>query len=124
MVPLHGEGAVPIADTPESMLMFSVRISTTVEEQVKNLTELLFYTDVLDWVKSETGAEDGCPRDCPAGGCPTRPPPQTTTPPPDTCEDTFCSSKCTNAKRCRRGNCKKFCKRHCNDAFNTGYVCN
>merc|ERR1712241_937438 len=80
---------------------------------------------VLDWVKSETGAEDGCPRDCPAGGCPTRPPPPpTTTPPPDTCEDTMCSAICNNAKKCRRGNCKKFCKRHCNDAFNTGYVCN
>ena len=96
------------------------------EERVITQTELFFYADVLDWVKSETGAEDGCPRDCPDEGCPTRPPPPpTTTPPPDTCEDTMCSSICNNAKKCRRNRkCMKLCKRHCNDAFDTGNVCN
>jgi len=38
----------------------------------------VFY--VLDWVKSTTGSEDGCPRDCPSSGCPPPPPP----PPPST----------------------------------------
>ena len=112
------------------------------EERVITQTELFFYADVLDWVKSETGAEDGCPRDCPDGACPTRPPPPppttppppptttpplppTTTPPPDTCEDIMCSSICNNAKKCRKNRrCINLCKRHCNDAFDTGNVCN
>merc|ERR1712117_483023 len=70
---------------------------------------------VLDWVKSVTGSQDGCPRD------PDFIPP---TPPAPVCEDTYCSSKCKSKNKCKKGGCKKFCKKHCNDNFSSGYTCN
>jgi len=73
----------------------------------------VFY--VLDWVKSVTGADDGCERD------PDYVPP---TPPAPVCEDAYCPTKCNDASKCGKGGCKKFCQKHCNDNFNSGHTCN
>ena len=113
MVPPHGETAAPIADTLESMLTFSVRISTSLEEHVKSQTEVLLYADVLDWVKSETGAEEACP---PPPTTTTPLPTTPTTPQPSTCYDSFCSFRCYNADECmERRSCRRHCRKHCND---------
>jgi len=80
----------------------------------------VFY--VLDWVKSTTGSEDGCPRDCPPSGCTTwpTPPPTMPTEPPPTCEDTACTVKCSKGGKCRNNKfCKKYCQKHCNELYGT-----
>jgi len=64
-----------------------------------------YVSSVLDWIKTQTGVKEACP--------------------PVPCEDTICSEKCDTAEKCmkKRGQCKKYCKRHCNDAFNFDYGC-
>merc|ERR1712226_1692952 len=52
-----------------------------------------------------------CSAECPAIG-----------EPPSTCKDTYCSSKCSNAKKCLKGGCMRFCQKHCSEGSYTNFV--
>ena len=121
LVPHRGGGVALFQTTPEYTLMCSVSPAnwrtwwTMIRTVHIKFTQNDFFSDVLDWVKSVTGSNDGCERD------PDFIPP---TPPAPVCEDTYCSSKCKSKNKCKKGGCKKFCKKHCNDNFSSGYTCN